>query len=503
MMRIRGCLGLLASAVLLSASPAWGAPADLDRSFGQNGMTQVIGPPEDDVALESGAEMAIGPKDEIFVLYSQFPSCPQREFICAVDLSLVRYHPNGRRDASYGNGGAAHLLVRQNRYEHSFDLAVGRDGRPVVVADDLGPVLLARFDRRGNPDTSFGAGGLALWGTQTFWPSPPVVSVQADNRVVVARERGGTAPGRSELVVARFDPRGVPDAGFGIGGEATIALGTRSRPAGVLIGRSGRITVAAPQCCGGQPQFGEGFSVARLLPGGIPDGGFDGDGSLLFPTPGTQATVEAAALTRDEGLIVVFEAEGSTASTVGNVVKLRADGRVDGSFGNSGSVRLFERIGMTDPEGLTVDQRGRLVGVGWDGNVSLFRLRADGSADRTFNGGQHVSIAIKAGQDGPAAVGVQSDGGIVALGESTCCQPKLFVLIRLRGGDSRSRCLGRRATIVGTRGNDDLVGTRRRDVIAALGGADRVRALSGADLICGGPGRDSLGSGPGKDRVRQ
>jgi uncharacterized delta-60 repeat protein len=487
------------AALGVGASALAAAPADLDRSFGSGGMAAVAG----GVGIEAGARMAIGPHDEIFVLYSNYQSCEPVSDGCPVDLSLARFDPSGRPDGSFGVGGTAHLAVHQNPYDHSFDLAVGADGKPVVIAYDLGPTVIARFDADGRPDPSFGAGGTTLWSTQTNAHSPPEVAVQGDGGVVVARERGEVSPGESELLVARFGPEGNLDQGFGSGGEAAIPLGTRSRPAAVLIGGSGRISVATPQCCGGQPLFGEGFSVARLLPDGRPDNGWAGDGSLFFGTPGSEATIEASTLTAREGLVVVFEAGTETVSTVGNVVKLRADGSVDQSFGNHGTLRLFNRIGMTDPSALTVDPQGRLVGVGWDGKISVFRLRGNGGVDRTFNGGQHVSVSIRASQEGAAAVGVQSDGRIVVLGESTCCQPKVFQLLRVRGGDSRVRCLGHRATIVGTRGRDDLLGTRHRDVIAALGGADKVRGLGGPDLICGGPGKDSLGGGPGRDRVKQ
>ena len=62
-------------------------------------------------------------------------------------------------------------------------------------------------------------------------------------------------------------------------------------------------------------------------------------------------------------------------------------------------------------------------------------------------------------------------------------------------------CLGRRATIVGTAGDDTLVGTRRPDVIVGLGGADLIDGLAGDDLICGGPGADFLNGAGGNDRI--
>jgi Ca2+-binding RTX toxin-like protein len=61
---------------------------------------------------------------------------------------------------------------------------------------------------------------------------------------------------------------------------------------------------------------------------------------------------------------------------------------------------------------------------------------------------------------------------------------------------ARPRCLGERATIVGTRGADILMGTSRRDVIVGLGGSDVITALGGPDLICGGRGNDTISGGP-------
>ena len=62
-------------------------------------------------------------------------------------------------------------------------------------------------------------------------------------------------------------------------------------------------------------------------------------------------------------------------------------------------------------------------------------------------------------------------------------------------------CAGKRATIVGTDGNDKLKGTKKSDVIVALAGDDTVFGRGGNDRICGGDGRDRLYGGAGKDRL--
>ncbi len=63
------------------------------------------------------------------------------------------------------------------------------------------------------------------------------------------------------------------------------------------------------------------------------------------------------------------------------------------------------------------------------------------------------------------------------------------------------RCHGRRATIVGTEGNDVLRGTPGRDVIWGGGGDDEIFGSLGNDLICGGSGNDLVHGGRGNDIV--
>jgi Ca2+-binding RTX toxin-like protein len=62
-------------------------------------------------------------------------------------------------------------------------------------------------------------------------------------------------------------------------------------------------------------------------------------------------------------------------------------------------------------------------------------------------------------------------------------------------------CKGKRLTIVGSNGPDEIIGTARRDVIGALDGNDRVRGLDGKDLICGGKNKDTLKGGKGNDKL--
>jgi uncharacterized delta-60 repeat protein len=490
------------------AASAPAAPADIDTSFGGDGVVEVEGPAGLTFPREAAARMAIGPHDEVFVLYSTYPAC-EPPFGCTVELTVARYGADGRRDSAFAPG--PQLTVVQDAFAHDFDLPVGADGKPVVAAaDEGGGLVVARLGIDGRLDGGFGIGGRAeRTGGHPIESArgAPALAVQPDGKVLVAAEGGqDREAGTSELLLARYLSSGQLDPGFGSGGEAVLTLRGRSRPNSVLPGPAGTIAVPAPQCCvGGTPLFGGGFSVARFLSNGRPDPGWPGGGELFYPvSPGYEGGIEAATIGPDGKLIVSFEEESEARSTVGNLVRLLPDGSLDTSFGG-GLVTTYSRVGGPDPDDLAVDPEGRIVGVGWAGRVSVFRLRPSGGADRTFNGGRYLVVPYGSDKSTPYQVGLQSGGRIVALGESGSAGggPKGFALIGIRGGTDRTRCLGKRVTIVGTAKRDEITGTPHRDVIAALGGRDKVRALGGPDLICGGRGRDTLLGGAGRDRIQQ
>jgi uncharacterized delta-60 repeat protein len=483
----------------LSAASAAAAPGDLARGFGYDGTVTVEGTGGGTFPADASARMTIGPEDEVVVLFSDY-SC-LNEWECPTELTLARYDSAGNRDRAFN----AQLAVQEGPERQPFDVAVGPDGKPVVAAYDAGAgtegaLRIFRFDRSGRLDPSFGGAGETTQPLRPGYSEPVAVAVQPDGKVVVTTQ-GGKVEGGQELRVARYLVDGTLDPGFGTSGVTTLTLPTQTRPADVLLGPTGSITVGSPYCCvGGTAPFGEGFGVARLLGDGRPDLGLAGSGRVRFPTPGADGLVEAIALAPDGGTFILFEERTETIFTVDNLVKLGPDGSLDANFGQGGRLRTDYRVGSVRPRAIAVDGQGRIVGAGSDEKVAVFRLLPNGALDRTFNGGQRV----RSGSNGRAvAIGLQSGGRVVVLGESGCCTALGFDLVAFRGGTSRVRCQRHKATIVGTAGRDELVGTKHRDVIAALGAKDKVRGLSGADVICGGPGQDTLLGGPGQDQIRQ
>lgn len=499
-------LGLLTPSAV--AAPGTG---DVDRSFGSRGYAS-----GDTYRTLGGSSMAVGPYGETFVLEPRAdPACAD-PFLCQVDLTLVKFNRDGSRDPAFGESST--LRVYQSPYRRSA-LAVTVDGKPVVATVNEGfsffsspggpriertesrAVMVARFGTDGMPDSSFGSWGTASSPLDFVAGTTPGLAVLPNGKVVVAAELGaeGNAGG---LAMIRYTAEGGIDPTFGQQGLAVAKFGTQARPANLVSregGPVGGFEIGLSECCKGEGGTAGAVTVARLLPDGGLDGSLGGVGTVRLERP-TPSYLQAIAPAGAGKLYAVVEEErrGSV------LVRLRADGSLDPSFGRDGEVALLNRLDISGVVALAPDSQGGIVGVAGRGaGVNVFRLRASGAPDRTFAAGNPVPI--RTGESLNAVTtgfGFQPDGKIVVLGEWGV-ETKTFRLARLVGGRSEVRCLGKRATIVGTRGVDEIAGTQGRDVIAALGGADEVRALGGKDLICGGKGKDRLLGGPGEDEVRR
>ena len=81
------------------------------------------------------------------------------------------------------------------------------------------------------------------------------------------------------------------------------------------------------------------------------------------------------------------------------------------------------------------------------------------------------------------------------------CAVAALVVVTASGAESGAApmCHGKRATIVGTDGDDTIVGTDKADVIWAGPGDDTIYGGLGNDIICGGAGDDLIHGGRGND----
>jgi uncharacterized delta-60 repeat protein len=226
---------------------------------------------------------------------------------------------------------------------------------------------------------------------------------------------------------------GVLDPTFSSDGRQTAGFENPPNDAdsvrAVAVQPDGRIVAAGSSCSSPADCL---VAVARFLPGGVPDGGFDGDGErlLTFGAPsGSHQGVEVLVRPQDGKLVVVGrQSEGFLLPLVG-LARLTTDGALDPGFGSSsfpGSIaHLLPGGEITAVTAAASTSTGRIL-VGGYGSQSgasnsdgfVARFLENGVLDTTFGEGGATWIAFDQGQansDILQDLAVQADGRIVAL----------------------------------------------------------------------------------------
>lgn len=182
--------------------------------------------------------------------------------------AVAVYKGDGMLDKAFAQTGSLALPADVMNYAEA--VVVQPDGAIVVAgtANTADPRLVAvRFDREGKTDGGFGAGGKAtadFEGQDGF----AAAALAPDGRILLA----GTAAGASVLTAARFSPAGLPDGGFGSGGQTTFAFDVQNLAYSAAVQPDGKLVIAGQTAVGGTVAR---TAVARLLADPPPDAGPD------------------------------------------------------------------------------------------------------------------------------------------------------------------------------------------------------------------------------------
>ena len=424
-------------------------------------------------------------------------------------MTVTRLNPDGSNDNSFGAGGTRG--VNLGGVNLAYALALQPDGKVVIAGETRLPaqtrnIAVARTNPDGSPDLGFGANGVRvidLFGDD----SGQAVALQPDGKILVAGFGGGF--NITAMTVTRLNPDGSNDMTFGDGGTGGFDLGGLERAFAVALQRDGKVVIVGDRF---PPGGARDVVVARLLAGGSPDLTFGINGSRVIDYGGDDGAT--AVVLQADGKIVLAGSGGP--GTAMAVTRLNPNGADDDSF-DGDATSLLDFGAVNAAQSLALQPNGKVVVAGSTGsaNFAIGRLQPGGSPDTTFGSDGRRTVDF-GGVDRGNALALQPDGRFVVAGETNVGDD--VAIARLEGGDPASagggagpgasaggravpRCAGQRATMVGTSRRDVLRGTPRPDVIVALGGNDVVRAGAGHDLVCGGTGRDLLLGQKGADRL--
>jgi len=164
---------------------------------------------------------------------------------------------------------------------------------------------------------------------------------------------------------------------------------------------------------------GTGFTVVRFRADGSLDPTFGSDGIVNTPLgdPALQDEAYALALLGDGRILVAgtsdYEPPYPSDFALARYVP---DGRLDQSFGLDGVV-VTERPGVQHVNALALTPTGGIVVAGYaDRSIRIARYRPGGALDSTFGTGGLVSTQIGSLYSDASAVSVQADGKVVVGG---------------------------------------------------------------------------------------
>jgi uncharacterized delta-60 repeat protein len=170
----------------------------------------------------------------------------------------------GQLDRTFGAGGK--VVTDLGAHDVLTATAVQSDGRVVAGGLVQDPAtgtrwVIARYDRTGKLDPSFDGDGLATMSFAPFGAEVAGVAIQRDGKIIAAGD-SGTAGRSNEVTVARYNRDGSLDATFGSGGKVTTDFGDFEAALGIAILPDGRIVAAGITF---QAGTGYDFALARYL----------------------------------------------------------------------------------------------------------------------------------------------------------------------------------------------------------------------------------------------
>lgn len=306
---------------------------------------------------------------------------------------LVRYLEDGAIDEAFGNAGRAIYNYPSYSYLSGVPL-IRLDSQGGIIAsfyfqENIISVTsrhVIRFHPNGIPDYTFGSNGLANldFDQQAFYCS--ALSVLNDGKILLAGTYVNNI-GTPFFAMARFHATGQADSTFGVFGKAISQTANNVWCHDMAVQPDGRIVLTGETEVSGYPRF----VSARYLPHGFIDASFGQNGRADKAFPGEWAGLRKV-IVQPDGKIV---ASGGVSGNL-TLVRYLANGSLDSSFGVSGvyrnpGIRSHSLFLNLQPDGSILISGQTILGPN-NRPLLSFLLNTSGVADDIFgvNGFQHA-----------------------------------------------------------------------------------------------------------------
>jgi uncharacterized delta-60 repeat protein len=406
---------------LATAAPAEAAPGQPDPSFGGDGAVRTLFLGNN--PLSGAFDVAVQPDGKVVVATTVL------EQLGGTEPAVLRYHPDGTLDRSFGADGGVSTDV--GAFGDGYAVALQSDGKIVLGGDGVCQLsqcwVLIRYLSSGALDTSFGGGdGIVKTSFEDLGGAMYDLAIQSNGKIVAAgyRRKSGDANDDITFALARYTTSGALDTSFSSDGKRMFSFGYGDDEAeAVAVDADGRILVAG---AGTENLYvtGSDFALARLHADGAFDTSFSGDGKRTTDFGPERADHAHGLAIRSDGRIVAAGGSGLEDDPKVALARYTTGGALDSSF--SGDGKVTRKLGDHGGWSFDVVAMGNLIVVGGRrfedsshdaADWALLRYRTDGTLDPSFDGDGIVVTDLGTGSDHIHQMAVQPDGKLVVAGE--------------------------------------------------------------------------------------
>lgn len=334
------------------------------------------------------------------------------------------------------DGDGRRVFLDSTSDDRGLAVALQTDGKIVVAGESnlfgTADVQLLRFNSSGSSDASFSGNGRRIYDEPAAEDHAQAVAIQ-NGKILVAGYTNRF--GSNDILLLRFNANATLDATFDGDGRRIFIGSGDDRAQATAVQPDGKIVVAGYTNVLGSNDF----FILRFNVNGSLDSSFDNDGRVILSGSGNDRAL-AVALQLDGKIIVA-----GTTDVSGNndflIIRLTANGSVDGTFGSSGRQVISGFGGNEQAQAVALQTDGRIVVAGYTNaagtnDFAVARLNTNGSLDISFDIDGRVVISGFGGDDRAQAVAVQPDGKIVLVGYTNVSGTNDFAVVRLLGHGS-------------------------------------------------------------------